>query len=294
MTDKCGTNFTYDNAYDNTYDSDYETDDDSKQKRNKFNIVKVLSYYLKKIFNLILDIIYITMGILLSLYNKFKNKYINKQYKPVIISIEGNIGSGKSTLVKHLRKVNIDWIFLDEPVTEWEKLKNDKGESLLQLFYKDMPRWSYTFQNYAYITRMRKLIDITKKKYNKPTYIITERSVFTDRHVFAEMLLKDGKMTQMEMDMYLNWFNLLHKFATIDHVVYLRTDSTKCLERIKARSRIGEDNIKLEYLESLEYHHDKWINNHKSSLLLDGNKDLNIDDPTQFQRFNREIKNYLD
>ena len=56
-----------------------------------------------------------------------------------IYSIEGNIGSGKSTLVKHLKDVNKDWIFLDEPVTEWEKLKNDKGESVLQLFYKDMP-----------------------------------------------------------------------------------------------------------------------------------------------------------
>jgi deoxyadenosine/deoxycytidine kinase len=289
MTDKCGTNFTYDNAY----DSDYETDDDSKQKRNKFNIVKVLSYYLKKIFNLILAIIYITLGILLSLYNKFKNKYINKQYKPVIISIEGNIGSGKSTLVKHLRKVNVDWIFLDEPVTEWEKVKNDKGESLLQLFYKDMPRWSYTFQNYAYITRMRKLIDITKKKYNKQTYIITERSVYTDRHVFAEMLLKDGKMTQMEMNMYLNWFNLLHEFATIDHVVYLRTDSKKCLERINKRSRVGESNITIDYLLSLELQHDKWINNHEKSLFLDGNTDLNTDEPDQFIKFDSQIKKYL-
>ena len=49
----------------------------------------------------------------------------------------------------------------------WEKVKNDKGESLLQLFYQDMPRWSYTFQNYAYITWMRKLIDITKKTFIK-------------------------------------------------------------------------------------------------------------------------------
>ena len=289
MTDECGTNFTYDNAY----DSDYETDDDSKQKRNKFNIVKVLSYYLKKIFNLILAIIYITIGFCLSLYNKVINKYVHKQYKPIIISIEGNIGSGKSTLVKHLKDVNKDWIFLDEPVTEWEKLKNDKGESLLQLFYKDMPRWSYTFQNYAYITRMRKLINITKKKYNKQTYIITERSVYTDRHVFAEMLLKDGKMTQMEMNMYLNWFNLLHEFATIDHVVYLRTDSKKCLERINKRSRVGESNITIDYLLSLELQHDKWINNHEKSLFLDGNTDLNTDEPDQFIKFDSQIKKYL-
>lgn len=289
MTDECGANFTYDNAY----DSDYETDDESKQKINKFNIVKVLSYYLKKIFNLILDTIYITMGITLSLYNKVMKKYVQKQYKPVIISIEGNIGSGKSTLVKHLREANRDWIFLDEPVTEWENIKNDKDESLLQLFYKDMPRWSYTFQNYAYITRMRKLIEVSKFKFKKPTIIVTERSVYTDRHVFAEMLLKDGKMTQMEMNMYLNWFNLLHDFATIDHVIYLRTDSKKCLERINKRSREGESNITIDYLLSLELQHDKWINNHEKSMVLDGNADLNTDEPDQFIKFDLQIKKYL-
>lgn len=289
MTDECGANYTYDNAY----DSDYETDDESKQKRNKFNIVKVLSYYLKNFFYLILDTIYITMGITLSLYNKVMNMYVQKQYKPVIISIEGNIGSGKSTLVKHLREVNRDWIFLDEPVTEWENIKNDKDESLLQLFYKDMPRWSYTFQNYAYITRMRKLIEVSKFKFKKPTIIVTERSVYTDRHVFAEMLLKDGKMTQMEMDMYLNWFNLLHDFATIDHVIYLRTDSKKCLERINKRSREGESNITIDYLLSLELQHDKWINNNEKSMVLDGNTDLNIDEPDQFIKFDLQIKKYL-
>jgi len=289
MTDECGANFTYDNAY----DSDYDTEDESVHKRKRFNIVKVLWFYIKKIPNIGLTIFYIFTGIFLDIYNKAKNKYVHKQYKPVIISIEGNIGSGKSTLVKHLRKVNVDWIFLDEPVTEWENIKNGKDESLLQLFYKDMPRWSYTFQNYAYITRMRKLIEVSKFKFKKRTIIVTERSVYTDRHVFAEMLLKDGKMTQMEMDMYLNWFKLLHDFATIDHVIYLRTDSTKCLERIKKRDREGESNISIEYLLSLEIQHDKWINNHEKSLVLDGNTDLNTDEPDQFIKFDSQIKKYL-
>ena len=289
MTDECGANFTYDNAY----DSDYDTEDESVHKGKKFNIVKVLWYYIKKIPNISFAIFYIITGIFLDIYNKAINKYVHKQYKPIIISIEGNIGSGKSTLVKHLREVNHDWIFLDEPVTEWELLKNNNGDSLLQLFYKDMPRWSYTFQNYAYITRMRKLIEVSKIKFKKPTIIVTERSVYTDRHVFAEMLLTDGKMTQMEMDMYLNWFNLLHDFATIDYVVYLRTDSTKCLERIQKRDREGESNISIEYLLSLEIQHDKWINNHEKSLVLDGNTDLNTDEPNQFIKFDRQIKNYL-
>ena len=289
MTDECGANFTYDNAY----DSDYETDNDSNHKVKKYNLIKVIKHYINKLFNIVVGFIYIIIEILFRFINNLNNRSKPKLYKPIIISIEGNIGSGKSTLVKHLREVNHDWIFLDEPVTEWELLKNDSGDSLLQLFYKDMPRWSYTFQNFAYITRMRKLIELSKMKFKKPTIIVTERSVYTDRHVFAEMLLTDGKMTKMEMDMYLNWFNLLHDFATIDYVVYLRTDSTKCLERIKKRDREGESNITIEYLLSLELQHDKWINNHDKSLVLDGNKDLNTDESDQFINFDRQIKNYL-
>ena len=289
MTDECGANFTYDNAY----DSDYETDNESNHKVKKYNLIKVIKHYINKLFNIVVGFIYIIIEILFRSINNLNNKSKPKLYKPIIISIEGNIGSGKSTLVKHLREVNHDWIFLDEPVTEWELLKNDSGDSLLQLFYKDMPRWSYTFQNFAYITRMRKLIELSKTKFKKPTIIVTERSVYTDRHVFAEMLLTDGKMTQMEMDMYLNWFNLLHDFATIDYVVYLRTDSTKCLERIKKRDREGESNITIEYLLSLELQHDKWINNYDKSLVLDGNKDLNTDESDQFINFDRQIKNYL-
>lgn len=291
MTDECGVNYLYDNVYDS--DDETDTEGDSR-KRTPLLWMKMRKR--------ISDIIFYVIAILYYVYYFCRNKFYDflnmvvpktTNIKPIIISIEGNIGSGKSTLVKYLKKVNKDWIFLDEPVGEWEALKNEDDKSLLQCFYGDMSRWSYTFQNYAFITRMRKLIKACKKRYTKPTIIVTERSVYTDRHVFAEMLLKDGKMSQMEMDIYLNWFNLLLEFATIDHVVYLRTDSKKCLERIQKRAREGEDNITIDYLLSLEQQHDKWINNHQPSLLLDGNTDLNIDNTEHFIGFNRQIKNYL-
>ena len=50
-----------------------------------------------------------------------------------IFTIEGNIGSGKSTLVKKLKNTfhnidNIKIIFLDEPVSEWENIKDKDGK----------------------------------------------------------------------------------------------------------------------------------------------------------------------
>ena len=43
-----------------------------------------------------------------------------------IISIEGNIGSGKSTVVNSLKQYysNDKIYFLEEPVSEWEKIKD--------------------------------------------------------------------------------------------------------------------------------------------------------------------------
>jgi len=47
-----------------------------------------------------------------------------------IISIEGNIGSGKSTLMENLKeyyKDNNEIIFLREPVDEWSLIKDSNG-----------------------------------------------------------------------------------------------------------------------------------------------------------------------
>ena len=57
-----------------------------------------------------------------------------------IFSIEGNIGSGKSTLVKELKKsvpniLDKKVVYVQEPVNEWSKIKDKKGETILEKFY---------------------------------------------------------------------------------------------------------------------------------------------------------------
>ena len=190
----------------------------------------------------------------------------------MIVTIEGNIGSGKSTLVQELRqKLGKEMNFLDEPVEEWLKLKDETGKSLIELFYADKKRYSYTFQNYAYITRMRKLMETKPDDIN-----ITERCVLTDKHVFAKMLTEDGFMSTLEDKMYNDWFDIFEKFATIDLVIYLKTEPKICNERIKTRAREGED-IPLDYLDRLHQYHERWINNidREKVLILDGNTDFN-------------------
>ena len=183
---------------------------------------------------------------------------------PIIISLDGNIGSGKSTLLAEIRKHIHDVHLVDEPVGQWTALKNNEGENLLELFYKDKRRWAYTFQNCAILTRLKNIKDAVEgldSTLKHPQFIITERSVLTDKYVFAEMLRDTGLIDMLEWDLYNNWFNIFSKQYPVNGIIYLSTGSTTSKERIMIRNRHGEENIDLDYLDSLDRQHKKWIDN---------------------------------
>ena len=65
----------------------------------------------------------------------------------MIISIEGNIGSGKSTFFNYIKEqlgVQSNVIFLDEPVGIWETIRDSEG-NILEHFYNDPYKYSYCF-----------------------------------------------------------------------------------------------------------------------------------------------------
>ena len=66
---------------------------------------------------------------------------------PLIISVEGNIGSGKSTFVSFMQRTMTNVIFLQEPVDEWNDIRDRDNETILSKFYKDQPNYSFAFQN---------------------------------------------------------------------------------------------------------------------------------------------------
>ena len=59
---------------------------------------------------------------------------------PILITLDGNIGAGKSTLLDAIKKQLPHVTVIPEPVGEWLQMKNEHGESLLSLFYKDTRR----------------------------------------------------------------------------------------------------------------------------------------------------------
>jgi deoxyadenosine/deoxycytidine kinase len=183
----------------------------------------------------------------------------------VVISIEGNVGAGKSTLLKKLKEAHQELNYVPEPVDTWMEVKDKDDNNILKLFYSDFKRWSYTFQNFAFITRTLIMDECIKNKTDSDIFI-TERCVFTDKNVFAKMLYDDKLMTDLEYSIYNFWFDKYSKTNKVDGYIYLTTNVDLSSERIKTRNREGE-NIETSYLERLDQYHHNWLDKEDKPVL---------------------------
>lgn len=231
------------------------------------------------------------------------NSYIldeELKMKIIFISIEGNIGSGKSTLISMLKKYNdaifkkvvsTEIHFVDEPVKEWETIRDGNDENsknILECFYENQEKYSFTFQITAYITRVKKIKECIDKLKNdrfielntndnmllrhfrgiKKYFIITERCLNTDRFVFAKMLYDSSKINELEWNSYNQWFDFFANEFIVDNIVYVATDPNICSQRIKNRLRDGEAGISIDYLTECDRYHREWISSLNQNILV--------------------------
>ena len=217
---------------------------------------------------------------------------------PKIFSIEGNIGAGKSTLL-NLLKIAYNLVnskskiyFLTEPVEEWNKLK-DNNKNLLEHFYENQERWSYTFQIIALRTRIQGLL---KAINNNDDIILMERSVLTDRFCFASNLHDSGKINEIEWSDYLSHFNWLVNDFHIkpDGIIYLDLEPGVCNRRIIERNRTGESNIPMKYLRELHNLHRNWLENTDIPVLkIDASSNFKTD-KNVFKNVYNDINNFFE
>ncbi len=206
----------------------------------------------------------------------------------LIVAIEGNIGVGKSTFTRILKETFEKSTIVSEPVDMWLNIKNDQGENILGLFYKDTNRWAYTFQNLAYITRMMKIEDAIR---SSDGIVFLDRSLGTDRNVFEKMLHDDKILDEVEHSMYNLWYDFYTKYVNNNFneiYIYLKCDPKTAYERIKKRGREEEKNISFEYLEKLHKYHEEWLTNLNNVVIIDCDRDFEND-----QIYQTEIMNYL-
>jgi deoxyadenosine/deoxycytidine kinase len=205
------------------------------------------------------------------------------------IIVEGNIGVGKSTFLKIIDSI-LDVNIIYEPLAKWQHV--GEHENLLDKFYSDTHRWAYTFQTYAFVTRILTCEQIIRK--NDKAVQILERSVYSDRYCFANNLFQMGAMSALEWKLYQEWFEWLIDTYTVkpDGFIYLQATPETCYERLKTRNRVEEAQVPFEYLSRLHDKHEDWLvkNNdiapylaHVPTLVLDCNVDFENSQEAQEQ-----------
>lgn len=222
------------------------------------------------------------------------NNNFNKKH-PIIISIEGNIGSGKSTLLRHLKdfyknKTSIGNVcFLDEPIELWNTVKDSNGVTILEKYYSNIEKYAFSFQMMAYISRLSIFRKAIKQNYD---VIITERSIFTDCNIFAQMLYDDKKIEEVEYIIYKKWFaEFIDDLPNINYI-YIKADPVISHKRVLKRSRQGET-IPLEYLEKCHLYHEKWLQIVTGSKrVFDANGDIN-ENPDILDNWIQSINDFI-
>ena len=96
----------------------------------------------------------------------------------MLVLLEGNIAAGKTTLGERLTR-DSRFTFVREPVERWQ---SGFAMNLLERFYTDTPRWAFTMQIGAFLTRAQSLDSLPADD----GVMVFERSIYCDRHVFAE------------------------------------------------------------------------------------------------------------
>ena len=199
-------------------------------------------------------------------------------FRPIILSIDGNIGSGKSTLYKDLQEYyhdNTDICFVPEPVDDWTHIVDGDKVPILTNLYKDTKKYAFRFQMMAYISRLHLLRQ--KVKENKYRIIVSERSVQTDRNVFAKMLFDDGMIEHDEYQIYNKWFDEFLDDMYLGGIIYVKADPEICSDRVKIRAREGET-IPLEYLQKCHKYHEEWLETSTDKLVIEANVDTSVEE----------------
>jgi len=199
---------------------------------------------------------------------------LQKPQKKLIV-LEGNIGAGKSTLLNLIRK-HLPVSIIPEPTDRWQRVNHRAEENLLDLFYKETARWAYTFQSFAFLTRVQSVVEHIANHPEHDTFIL-ERSVYCDRFCFAKNCYEAGFMSPLEWNIYKEWFSWLvdNNYAPRPNgFIYLRVEPDIAFQRIQKRCRSEEAGISKEYLASLHQKHEDWLIDQKE--LCDGVRNIPV------------------
>lgn len=162
------------------------------------------------------------------------------------VTIAGNIGVGKSTLVGILAE-EFGWQPYYELVADHPYLDD---------YYAEQERWGFHSQIWFLSQRYEQHLEIA----DTPISVCQDRSIYEDYEVFVKGLLEQQIVSHRDFRTYRRLFHSLTQSITPPTLlVYLNASVPTLLERINGRSRPYERAIPAEYLAQLNRRYEEWL-----------------------------------
>lgn len=195
----------------------------------------------------------------------------------IYVSIEGNIGAGKTTLINAIRnRFNNTVCVIEEDIERWTTMESNDGTlNLLKLFYETPMLYGHMLQHCVLMNQIRDMMDLSNKK-----YVITDRCPLSTVNVFTNVMADDGILKPGDVLFIRHMCRVFYpeSFKPKLHI-YLRCSPAKCMERIQRRGRPEEADIQIEYIEKLHNMHEDWLSESDIPVeIFDTNEDYNIDE----------------
>ena len=153
-----------------------------------------------------------------------------------IVCIDGNIASGKTTVLHEIEKRGYKVFYEPFEDNPW-----------LPLYYKDPKKYALNTQLWFLSERFRQY---KNADFSTRDIVFIERSMYTDRFIFVELIKRQGNMTSLEVDTYKHHFEI-YKNPLPDVSIVLNIPPKVCKQRMDERGRGMESSVPLDYLEEL-------------------------------------------
>ncbi|RPD51290.1 MULTISPECIES: deoxynucleoside kinase [Chitinophagaceae] len=185
------------------------------------------------------------------------------------ITIEGNIGAGKTTLAnllaKHFDARLILEQFADNP--------------FLPKFYEDPKQYAFPLELFFMAERFKQLKEMLQQKELFQQVTISDY-LFTKSLLFAKVTLPED-----EFRLYQRLFDIIiQQLVQPEILIFLHAPVTKLQENIKKRARPYEQNIPDEYLSNIQQTYTHYIRQHGiKTIIVDASNADFINNPAHLQ-----------
>ena len=169
------------------------------------------------------------------------------------VSIEGNIGSGKTSLVDQL----------STELGGKKILEQFADNPFLPLFYQDPERYAFSVELFFMTERYKQL----QGELTAPD--LFNEHIISDFFFIKSLLFARKNLMQEEYKLYQQLFSVLNNtFPNPDLMVYLHRDTNFLLDNIRKRNRPYEQEIEEDYLLKIQNSYFEYLRNITSFPVL--------------------------